>query len=81
MFVEDVKGPAVTKLSAIYKLLVLTVTRQKCMAHKSQEIYQPKSRLPQFHYFDVFATRAPLYKTEDGNTRSSDEYRTRAQIK
>ena len=38
-----------------------------------------KSKLPGFHYLDVFET--PLYKDEDDNTRPQDEYQPRTNIR
>ena len=46
MFVEDVKGPAVTNLNAIYKL-------QKYMAHKSQENLSAKIKTPSVPFSGV----------------------------
>ena len=56
-----------------------------CLHNNTPEIHgilQPKpdkSKLPEFHYLDVFAT--PLYNDEDSNTRSPDDYQARANIR
>ena len=73
---EDVNRLVRTRPSAI---LYISYSYQHTRITRHTQPKSDKSKLPDCHYLDVFAT--PLYMDENGNARPPDQYQPRANIR